>query len=235
MLSLSLPVSLSPLWSGQHGPGLLGTGRCPCMSPRAEPRQLPRYPSPLPCPAPRPGAAFQSSSTGMSQAGLVPKCQAEAAAEGPGGGSVVTPQCRDLSWAAPTAPLAASAAPLWASDRGIRTPFSRAPPAPGSGDPRPCSFPHPVSACGQRGPCQSCLNPTPHQNQSSCTPPGPLPSPRGCPGGGTRGDSAGWVPVGRGACDSFARSRTQELTLRTPPLPPSRGWLVPAALPPSQR
>lgn len=196
MLSLSLPVSLSPLWSGQHGPGLLGTGRCPCMSPRAEPRQLPRYPSPLPCPAPCPGAAFQSSSTGMSQAGLVPKCQAEAAAEGPGGGSVVTPQSRDLSWAAPTAPLAASAAPLWASDRGIRTPFSRAPPAPGSGDPRPCSFPHPVSACGQRGPCQSCLNPTPTRTRAPAPPPAPSPRPGAARAVGHEGTALGGCPWG---------------------------------------
>lgn len=114
-----------------------------------------------------------------------------------GGTRGVTPQCRDPSWAAP--------APLRALHRGIRPSFSR---APGSGDPRPRSFPRPVSACGQRGPCQSCSDPP----TLLLHPPGPLPSPRGA----TRGDSAGWVAAGRGACDSFARSRTQELTLRIP-------------------
>lgn len=198
MLGLSLPVSLSPLRSGQHGPGLVGTGRCPCMSPTAEPRQLPRYPSPLPCPAPSPGAGFQSSSTGLSQAGLVPKCQAGAAAEGPGGGGL---------GGDPTAPGSAPGLlPLLPSPpapplSGLRTagfapPFFPSPPcasAPGSGDPRPRSFARPVSACGQRGPCQSCLNPP----TLLLHPPRPPPLTPGVPG---RWDTRGqrWVGA-RGA------------------------------------
>lgn len=101
-----------------------------------------------------------------------------------GGSSVVTPQCRDLSWAAPTAPFAARAAPLWALHREIRTPFSPDPPrasAPGRGTPDP------VSACGQRGPCQGCSNP-----------PGSPPLAPGVPGRWhTRGQR--WRRGGRGA------------------------------------
>lgn len=171
-----------------------------CMSPTAEPRQLPRCPDPRRC-----------------NTGAVPKRRAGAAPQAPGGGLGGDPTVPGSILGCPRRSPRCQRRPSPGFAPWDSPPFSR---APGSGDPRPRSFPRPVTACGQRGPCQSCLDPP----TLLLHPPGPLPSPRG----GTRGDSAGWVAVGRGACDSFARSRTKELTLwglvgpHSPPRPSQR-------------
>lgn len=164
----------SAVRAARAGPGAglawLGTGRCPCMSPPAEPRHLPRHHSAPRCPS-------QSRR-------WFPVQQRWDCAKVPGWG------------------FGAGINPGHpARSRGIRTPFSRAS-APGrAGTPDPAGVLSPLVHVASAGRARAARTP-------------PIPSPR--PGGATRGDSAGW---GRGACDSFARSRTQELTLRIPPHP----------------
>lgn len=153
VLSLSPPVSLSPLWSGEHGPGLegaslVGTGRsCHLACHLQQSHHSPRA-------APTPGAAPNT--------GVVPKRRAGAAAEAPGGARGVTPQCRDPSWAAP--------APLRALHRGIRPPF----PVPRAvGTPGPARFLAPSVHVASAGRARAARTPP----LCSCTPPAPSPHP----------------------------------------------------------